>query len=45
LLRSGIHENQIVAVRKTSPHRRTCPCEGIHNLFAGSLLETRLHLT
>jgi len=28
LLRSGIHENQIVAVRKTSPHRGACPCEG-----------------
>jgi hypothetical protein len=33
LLRSGIHENQIVAVRKTSPHRgacprEACPCEG-----------------
>ena len=27
LLRSGIHENQIVAVRKTGPHRGACPCE------------------
>jgi uncharacterized DUF497 family protein len=27
LLRSGIHENQIVAVRKTSPLRRACPRE------------------
>ena len=27
LLRSGIHENQIVAVRKTSPHRAGRPGE------------------